>query len=69
MTEVLEYVPGITERRPSDLRSPTVWRKGNPDKDHTTTRALAYNSAWLATSFNIPSTYDENLIHLSCQHR
>ena len=69
MTDFLEYIPGITGRRPADLRSATVWRKGNLDKDHTTTRALVYNSAWLVTLLNLLSTYDKNLIRLLCQHR
>lgn len=51
----------------NDLQA--VWRKGNPDKDHTTTRALVYNSAWLVIVLNLSSTYVKNLIHLLCQHR
>jgi hypothetical protein len=38
----------------SDLQA--VWRKGNPDKDSTTTRALIYNSTWLANLLNLSST-------------
>ena len=51
----------------NDLQA--MWRKGNRDKDHTTTRALVYNSAWLAMSLNFSSTYVVNLIHQLCQHR
>ena len=40
-----------------------LWRKGNPDQDHTTTRALVYNSAWLAIVLNLSDTYVVNLIH------
>jgi hypothetical protein len=51
----------------NDLQA--MWRKGNRDKDHTTTRALVYNSAWLAIVLNLSDTYVVNLIHKLCQHR
>ena len=58
--------PGGGDPRTCDLQA--LWRKGNPDKDHTTTRALVYNSAWLAISLDISIAYVVNLVHLLCQH-
>lgn len=59
----------IREGDPWTCDLQALWRKGNPDKDHTTTRALVYNSAWLDNLLHLSSTYVVNLIHKLCQHR